>query len=417
MIRLHQLQIGGTCLSAAFAGSIVHLDLFHCGPFTWPVFLDLLISCHGLERIRVRKCPFKWPYDAEEWRNKYIEWLGRITKNGNRFPNFKEFEFRVKDPHDVLYMLKLVSTYSNRLSRISFTCKTPVQGLKLNSGVEDLDDMYETVFELYDTLVETVNKFGKNLEQFHSYLIDPLPLSWRSGGDRGSSNNFGSGGGSGGESSGSRCMVNYSQGKEEATIMNQFCSNVLSRLEWNSLNLNSFCLYGGEITGDNIPKQTDILRNFIKSQGNLEKVILPRMRFSTPKEFENLLLSIPRNVRCIRVPIFSRMPDCLSFEFHRLKEYYVEAHGTPDLQAIIPLGTILPNIKTFSFYSCSDWIWQTVKIMTIINSFPCLTELLIRDDGPHKCTRVGDSDVQNICRYLPNLKKLHMTNVDCGRYI
>lgn len=303
-------------------------------------------------------------------------------------------------------MVKLVSAYSTRLQRISFTCKTPVQGLKLNSGVEDLDEMYETVYELYDVLVEIVNKFAGNLERFHSYLIDPLHHRTTTTATTAAAETTTT---TTANSVGFRSRVKLG----ETTIMNQFCSSVLARLEWSSLNLNSFCLYGGEISGSNIPKQTDILRNFIKSQANLEKVILPLIKYATPKEFEDLLLSIPKTVKCIRVPIFGRMPDCLSFEFHRLREYYVEAHGTPDLQAIIPLETILPNVKTFSFYNRSDWILHTVKIMTIINSFPCLTELLIRDDGPHKCTRIADSDVQNICRYLPNLKKLHLTNANC----
>lgn len=389
MIRVPPQRIG-VSLSPSFAGNVRHMDLFHCGPFTWSTFLDILISCYHLEELRVRKCPFKWPYDAEEWRNKYIEWQGKIAKCENHFPDFKAVEFRVKDPHDALYMWKLVSEYSTRLQRISFSCKSPPEGLKLDSGVEELDDMYETILELFDVLVETVNKFSKNMELFHSYLIDPPQHK---------SNN------------GSKSMANLN--REEETIINQFCSKVLARLEWERLNLKSFCLYGGEISGENIPMQTDILGNFIKSQVNLEKVILPRMRFHTHRQFEDILLNIPKTVRCIRVPTFDRMPNCLSTEFHQLGEYYVETHGSPDLQTIIPHGTILPNVKTFSFYNCSEWLWQTVKIMTIVHSFPCVTQLLIRHDGPHQCAHIGDSDVQNICRYLPNLKKLHMTNVDC----
>jgi hypothetical protein len=396
LLRVPQSHLA-PCFPLPFSQNIVQLDLLHCGPLTWPIFIDILTACPKLEELTLRKSTFKWPYDLEEWRNKYSEFSSQISRSGKPFPNLKGLEFRAKDPHDVVYMFKFILEHSKSLQRLSFSCKSPPTGIKLDSGIDDIDEMYETIHELFDVLVEILKKFEKTLEIFHSYLIDPPPVKITPIGN----------------SSSCRNTAQSCQGSIGNTIMNIYCSEVLSKVNWEEMNLKSFCLYGGEITPTRVAQETGILGKILVSQKSLEKVILPRIRFHTERDFQRFLHNIPKDIKCIRIPTFGRMPESLSFEFHRLTEYYIEAHGTPDLQVIVPPATILPNVKTFSFYNCSDWVWQTVKMNTIINSFPCLTELLIRDDGAHQCTRIGDTDLQNICRYLPQLKKLHMTNVDC----
>jgi len=403
--RLRMIRIPRSHLTppfeADFVKNLVQLELLYCSTMTWSTLIEILTSCPCLVEFTIRRTVFKWPYDAEEWRSKFPEFCNSIQRSGKSFPALKSVEFRVKDPHDVLYMCKFILENSTALERLSFSCKSPVGGLKLNSGNDDEDDMYETLHELFQVLVEILKKFGQTLHTFHSYLIDPpiskvTPI---------------------GSPSSSAVLHNKSPNSNfhgrDNSIMNVYCSEVLSKVDWSKIDLKSFCLYGGEISTSRIPTETDILASVLSSQQSLEKVILPRMKFHTEREFQKFLHFIPKGIKCIRVPTFGRMPESISFEFHKLTEYYIEAHGTPDLQVIVPPETILPNVKTFSFYNCSDWVWQTVRMTTIINSFPCLTELLIRDDGTHQCTRIGDTDLQNICRYLPQLKKLHMTNVDC----
>jgi len=351
------------------------LELVHCKTFNWESFLKLLTSCPSLEELIVRKCTFKWPYDEEEWKFRFSEYLK--MKEMEQFPNLKALEFRVKDPHDVLYMFKFVNHYSTVIEKLSFCCRS-VAGSKLDSGQDDLDEIYETTEELFSTLVELVCKHKETLEAFHAYLLDPLGNM-----------------------------------RDENTLIERYSKEVIHKIPCDTMHLRSFCLYGGEIsfTAD---ESASILENFLRSQTNtLEKVILPRIRFQIFSQFSQLLSAIPSTVTCIRVPTFDdKLVSLLAKDFPNLQEYYIEAHGAVDLQSMISETLDLPKVTKFTFYNCSQWAIQTVKVSTIVQCFSKLTELLIRDDSSHQCTRMGDSDIQCICSNLPLLKKLHLTNVE-----